>query len=108
MGFNAEMRLQHVCKRPGERMLESLRNEVFGTLVWGSPDAQKGRGSAGVAIALSPVAVNAWESGGCKVFQAGNGRVVGVRLLMKDGVDREVPLFLISAYAPVGTDPQEK
>jgi hypothetical protein len=50
----------------------------FGTLVWGSPDAQKGRGSAGVAIALSPVAANAWESGGCKVFQAGNGRVVGV------------------------------
>ena len=80
----------------------------FGTLVWGSPDAQKGRGSAGVAIALSPVAANAWESGGCKVFQAGNGRVVGVRLLMKDGDDREVPLFLISAYAPVGTDPQEK
>jgi hypothetical protein len=23
----------------------------FGTLVWGSPDVQKGRGSAGVAIA---------------------------------------------------------
>ena len=29
-------------------------------------------------------------------------------MLMKDSDDREVQLFLISAYAPVGTDPQEK
>ena len=80
----------------------------YGKLVWSSPDEQKGRGSAGVAIALILSAADAWDRGRCQVFHAGAGRVVGVCLLMTDKADRQVLFFLISAYALVGTDSQEK
>ena len=65
------------------------------------------RGSQGVAIALSPLAVKYWEAGGSEKHTDLGARVIGVRLLMSDKRNKEVGIFLVSAYAPVGVESQE-
>jgi hypothetical protein len=75
----------------------------YGKLLVSSKGVQCRRGSAGVAIALSRKGVDAWEKGGSQVVAAGDGRIIGARLLLKDARGVEVGVFLVSAYAPVGT-----
>ena len=61
---------------------------------------QSRRGSQGVGIGLSPKGVEAWRAGGSEVHTDIGPRVIGLRLLMKDFEERDVGVFLISAYAP--------
>ena len=65
------------------------------------------RGSQGVAIALNPDGVSAWKAAGCESHTDLGARVMAVRLLLKDKQSRDVGVFLISAYAPVGNAPDD-
>ena len=60
------------------------------------------RGEQGVGIALSKSAVAAWKSAGSYVIDDLGARVIAIRLLVRDNTNKEVGIFLISAYAPVG------
>ena len=63
---------------------------------------QCSRGSQGVGIALNVHGVEAWKAAGSVVHQNFGARVLAVRLLMRDVQQRDVGLFIVSAYAPVG------
>jgi hypothetical protein len=60
------------------------------------------RGSLGVAVVLSKNAQKAWEDAGSQVLRYGL-RVVAVRLTTQDTRGRPIHIFLVSAYAPVGS-----
>ena len=71
------------------------------TLVEWGPKLQKGRGSAGVAIALSRAAYEAWQKAGGEHWCDTAGRVLALRCQVKDRHTRQsVYLFIVSAYAP--------
>jgi len=55
-----------------------------------------------IAIILSPDAFNSWKASGCEIHNNLGPRVIGTRLLMKDNMNNDIGLFLISAYAPIG------
>ena len=63
---------------------------------------QCSRGSQGVGIALNADGVEAWKAAGSVIHQNFGARVLAVRLLMRDVQQRDVGLFVVSAYAPVG------
>ena len=65
-------------------------------------DQQCRRGSQGVAIVLGPQGVDAWRAAGSVVHSDLGARVIAARMIVQDIHKRDVGLFLISAYAPVG------
>ena len=83
---------------------EILEHDQYVLITSGlDPAVLKGkRGSQGVAIALSPDGVTAWKAAGGEVHTNLGARVIAVRLLLKDQHNRDVGVFLISAYAPIG------
>ena len=60
------------------------------------------RGSQGVAIALNRDGVNAWNAAGCETHTDLGARIIAIRLLLKDNQKRDVGVFIVSAYTPVG------
>ena len=60
------------------------------------------RGSQGVAIVLNPDGEAAWKAGGYVKHTNFGARVVAIRLLLNEHQKRDVGVFLVSAYAPVG------
>ena len=66
------------------------------------------RGSQGAGIALSARGVDAWKAEGSVVHKDFGARVIAVRLIMQDSQKRDVGLFLVSAYAPVGTADEQQ
>lgn len=72
------------------------------------PPAQQGRGSQGVGLVLSRLAVAAWREAGSDIWRHGS-RVIGVPLLVTDSSSgQKLGIALISAYAPVSTASQEE
>ena len=65
------------------------------------------RGQQGAAVVLSPTAKRAWDASGNFVIRV-SARVIELRLAASDDKGREVSLFLVSAYAPVGCAPQHE
>ena len=63
-------------------------------------------GSQGVGIVLSMAAVEAWKAAGSEVHNTYGARVMAIRLQVRDTQGRDLYLFLISAYAPVGNADQ--
>jgi len=59
-------------------------------------------GSQGVGIILSPAARRAWESAGSITHDNYGSQILAVRLQVKDSQNRELFVFLVSAYAPIG------
>ena len=87
---------------------ESLQNSNCLLFLSGlKEDQQSRRGSQGVGIVLSPQGVDAWKAGGCELHDDLGARVIAVRLLLKDDEDRDVGVFLISAYAPDSSKAEE-
>ena len=85
--------LQETWRTGRERMTEG-GYRFFGM----GPDVQRGRGSQGVAIALSPAAIAAWEAAGSHVFDGYGSRVIAVSLSVKDAVSRkQLDVLLVSA-----------
>ena len=60
------------------------------------------RGQQGVGIALSQTAVKAWKDAGSTLYKDLGPRIIAIRLSVKDPRNKELGLFLVSAYAPVG------
>ena len=70
-------------------------------------EQQKGkRGSQGVGIVLSVRGVDAWKAAGSEVYNYG-AHVIATRLMMRDNRGKQICIFLVSAYAPVGTADQK-
>lgn len=66
------------------------------------------RGSQGVGIVLSSAAVDCWKLGGCELHEDLGARVIAARLVAKDKDNKDVGIFLVSAYAPVSTASDEE
>ena len=66
------------------------------------------RGSKGVAIVLSNDGILAWKAGGSESHTDLGPRIVALRLLLKDNHNRDVGVFLVSAYSPVGNSTIEE
>ena len=64
------------------------------------------RGSQGVGIVLSAAAVESWKAAGAVVHNDLGPRVISVRLLVKDSQRRDLFIYLVSAYAPIGSAAQ--
>ena len=60
------------------------------------------RGSQGVGILLSPDGIAAWNAAGMEIHTDLGARLIAIRLLLKDHQKRDVGVFVISAYAPIG------
>ena len=72
------------------------------------PDLQRGRGSQGVGIFLSPLAVAAWRLGGWEQHRL-SPRVMAVRLQVRDvHCGKQLGAFVLNSYAPVSTSPEEE
>ena len=65
------------------------------------------RGSQGVGILLSPDGIAAWNAAGMEIHTDLGARLIAIRLLLKDHQKRDVGVFVISAYAPIGNAPEE-
>ena len=66
------------------------------------------RGSQGVGIVLSSAGVEAWKAAGGILHNDLGPRVIATRLLVRDCQKRDVFIFLVSAYAPVGNAMQSE
>lgn len=82
---------------------EILEHNNFSILATGlKPEDDCRRGSKGVGIILSPTATDAWKAAGSEIYDTYGGRVMAIRLLVRDLQGRDIFLFLTSAYSPVG------
>ena len=60
-----------------------------------------------MGIALSDKGVEAWKKAGSILHDDLGGRIIALRLKLKDEKSRPVNIFLASAYCPVGkADPE--
>ena len=64
------------------------------------------RGKGGVGIALSSLAEQAWKSAGSVVHKEFGDRILAITLLVKDLTNRDIGIYLVSAYAPIGNADQ--
>ena len=60
------------------------------------------RGKEGVAIVLSHDATKAWNASGRTVFNNFGSRILAVRLNCQDARNKNVSVYLVTAYAPIG------
>ena len=63
------------------------------------------RGSQGVGIVLNQEGISAWKAAGYEKHIEYGARIIAIRLCIKDKHNRDVGIFLVSAYAPVGNAP---
>ena len=72
------------------------------------PEQQRGRGSQGVGVFLSPLASAALRLGNSEVHRV-SPRVMAVRLQVRDVHSRrQLGAFVLNSYAPVSTSPEEE
>ena len=80
---------------------EILEHNSFTILSTGlKPEDNNRRGSQGVGIVLSPAATDAWKAAGSEIYDTYGGRVMAIRLLVRDLQGRDISLFLTSTYSP--------
>ena len=60
-----------------------------------------------MGILLSPDRVSAWKAAGMETHTDLGARIIAVRLLLRDHQNRDLGVFLVSAYAPIGNAPEE-
>ncbi|XP_066928501.1 craniofacial development protein 2-like [Clytia hemisphaerica] len=95
--------IQENLENRGQRILTVIMDINFCYLA--KKFKQNNRGSLGVGIILSPNAHNAWKAAGCEIHRF-SARIIAVRLTMVDIDNRDIGLFVVSAYAPVGVAPE--
>ena len=72
------------------------------------PEQQRGRGSQGVGVFLSPLASAALRLGNSEVHRV-SPRVMAVRLQVRDVHSRrQLGAFVLNSYAPVSNSPEEE
>lgn len=87
--------------RHGSEILDNRDCRLFLTGLK-KDDMKSNRGEQGVGIALSGKGVAAWKDAGSVLHDDLGARVIAIRLNLKDVSSRSVPVFLVSAYCPVG------
>ena len=60
------------------------------------------RGKGGVGIVLSQPAIQAWKDAGSVVYTNFGKRIIAIRLCLKDRNNKNIFIYLVSAYAPIG------
>ena len=89
--------------------IETLENENCLLLLSGlkKDEMKSKRGERGVGLALSSTAVEGWKRAGKVLYNEYEGRIIAIRLIVKDNRGKDIGLFLVSAYCPVGnSDPE--
>ena len=116
LGLKSEARLEElfygltnrnllaVCMQETWRTAATLMNGNCRLFLAGlkEDDMKSNRGEQGVGIALSQRGVEAWKEAGSILHDDLGGRIIALRLKMKDEKSRPVNIFLVSAYCPVG------
>ena len=90
--------------------IELLEKDSFKVVSVGlEKNVQQGnRGSQGVAIVLNSDGEAAWKAGGYEMYVEFGARVMAVRLVLRDHENRDIGVFLISTYAPVGNATEDE
>ena len=70
-------------------------------------DKQSRRGLQGVGIYLSKDAIRAWEAAGRKIIEI-SARIIALCLHVQDELGNIIKILLVSAYAPIGSAPQDE
>ena len=78
------------------------------SFILSGPKVQKGRGTKGIGFALSNEAFKVWEMSGSVMVLSEDDRTMGIRFVMKDSDGKDVGLFLVCCYAPIGVAPQQE
>ena len=65
------------------------------------------RGQEGVGIALSQEGMQSWKNAGCEIHKDFGSRILAIRLLMKDTKGKDIGIYLMSAYSPIGSAPDD-
>ena len=60
------------------------------------------RGQEGVGFELSRNAVLSWKSAGSEIHTDLGSRIIAIRMLVKDANGKDIGIFLVSAYSPIG------
>lgn len=76
------------------------------SFILSGPEQQTGRGSKGLGFVLSAKAFQLWELAGSFQVTSVDQRSFGIRVAAKDSKGRDVGLFLVCCYAPVGCAPE--
>ena len=115
-GLKSDERVEEICSSMNQRRIfatcvqetwrsdkEALQHGNCCILATGlKRENNSRRGSQGVGIILSAAATDAWKAAGSEIHNTYGARVMAVRLLVRDNQGRDVHLFLVSGYAPVG------
>lgn len=101
--------VQETWRSGSEETEHKATDGSLGLFLGHAPPNQVGRGTKGVGILLETNAVSAWRTAGN--FRHGdgdNGRILAVRMEVKDSRDKDYGLFVVSTYAPVGDASQQE
>ena len=85
---------------------EMIQQDGF-VFIGAGPQQQSRRGSRGVGIVLSGLALGAWQRAGHELHNDAGDRLIAVRLEVRDERhrSRRLGLFIISGYAPTSGHP---
>ena len=87
---------------------DTLENGGYLLFLSGLKEMKSNRGEQGVGIALSEHGVAAWEEAGSVLHNDFGGRIIAIRLQLRDARGKPVCIFLVSAYCPIGSSDPEK
>ena len=87
---------------------DTLENGGCLLFLSGLMEMKSNRGEQGVGIALSERGVAAWKEAGSVLHNDFGGRIIAIRLQLRDTSGKQVCIFLVSAYCPVGSSDPEK
>ena len=92
--------------RTGREQLEHCQTTLLLSGL-GSGDGRGNRGSQGVGIGLGADATVAWRATGSEVHDDLGAPVIAARMMVRDSQKRDVGIFLVSAYGPIGAATEE-
>ena len=87
---------------------DTLENGGCLLFLSGLKEMKSNRGEQGVGIALGEHGVAAWKEAGSVLHNDFGGRIIAIRLQLRDARGKLVCIFLVSAYCPIGSSDPEK
>ena len=87
---------------------DTLENGGCLLFLSGLKEMKSNRGEQGVGIALNENGVAAWKEAGSVLHNDFGGRIIAIRLQLRDARGKLVCIFLVSAYCPIGSSDPEK
>ena len=87
---------------------DTLENGGCLLFLSGLKEMKSNCGEQGVGIALGEHGVAAWKEAGSVLHNDFGGRIIAIRLQLRDARGKLVCIFLVSAYCPIGSSDPEK